>query len=425
MNRDAPYPQLKHAGSESGSIVILTALSMFVVLGIVALAVDASFLYTERNRMSSAADGAAKAAAIEYRRSAASNLFAFASREVAAHGFSPAASNCTPDATLTEVCYSRPPSTGPYSANPNYVEVIVSRPTGTFFSGVLGGLWNSVTPKARAVAGTSSGPHCIVTLNSAGTSLSIGGTVNVNIPNCGIAANGNMQVGNGSGSVTAASIGVQGSCSGCPAGTQTGVPPATDPLASLPEPANPYGAPVNYVLGNNQPPATITPNWYSSIRIGNNDDVTLAAGFYYVTGPIIIGNSATIHGSGVTIFLAGSSGAGPCTPGSTAGCIDVGNGANVNLSAATTGTYSGILFFQSRSNAKNVTFANSSTYSLSGAMYFPSASVTIGNAGASNDCTLFVAQNISLAGNGGGNMSFSNTCSAYGGSPLLTISLAE
>src|SRR3954453_8707860 len=77
--------------SESGSILILTALAMIVLLGVVALAVDGSFMYTERNRMSAAADGAAKSAAYEvfHANLTQANLEAFADHEVSQHGFNP------------------------------------------------------------------------------------------------------------------------------------------------------------------------------------------------------------------------------------------------------------------------------------------------------------------------------------------------
>src|SRR3954468_2140273 len=86
--RSASRPHLLK--SESGSILILTALAMIVLLGVVALAVDGSFMYTERNRMAAAADGAAKSAAFEVYLGNTDDtaLLAFAKREVSAHGFS-------------------------------------------------------------------------------------------------------------------------------------------------------------------------------------------------------------------------------------------------------------------------------------------------------------------------------------------------
>ncbi len=199
--------------SEEGSILILAALSMVVLLGMVALAVDGSFMFTERNRMSAAADSGAISAALEYRRNTgASNadLTTFAYREATAHNFDPGAT--------TTVTVNRPPLSGAFTANPYYVEVIVSRPTATFFARILDAAWATMTPAARAVAGTHAGPNCIVTLNQSGNpSLYIGQTINLNMPACNIAANGNLQVGpggGGSGDVNAASVGIQGTCSG-------------------------------------------------------------------------------------------------------------------------------------------------------------------------------------------------------------------
>ena len=76
----------RRARSESGSIIILTALSMVLMLGILAFAIDTSLLYAERNRMAAAADAAAKSAAMEYLRKSTSDLQAFANREVLVNG---------------------------------------------------------------------------------------------------------------------------------------------------------------------------------------------------------------------------------------------------------------------------------------------------------------------------------------------------
>ena len=66
---------------------------------------------------------------------------------------------------------------------------------------------------------------------------------------------------------------------------------------------------------------------------------------------------------------------------------------------------------------------NNPIYDLSGAMYFPSADVSFRNGmNATNDCTLFITQSL-LINNGNG--AFSNACTAYGGSPILTITIVE
>jgi len=403
---------------ESGQILVVTAITMVALLGIAALALDVSYMFDKRNRLHAAADAAAKSAAIEVFRNptvSLASLEAFADQQVAAHGFSPTRLGGT-----TTVVVNHGPLSGAFTGLSNYVEAIVSENTSTFFAKVIG--WTSLTPTARSVAGTSSGLSCLITLG-APTSLTLANNAHLDMPLCNAAVNGNASIGGGTISIVAASFGVTGTCTGTCTAITTGVPPVPDPLATLPIPSNPYSTPTSYVLGNNQPPATLPPGWYSKIDIGNNDTLTLTpGGLYYVTGPIRMGNSATINGSGVLIYLAGTAASGACLPSSTAGCFDIPNSATVTLSAQTSGTYRGILFFQPSTNQLTATFGNSGALNMSGAMYFPNASVSYGNSTASNDCTLFVAKTISI---GGGNSTFSNTCSAYGGSPILTVTIAE
>src|SRR5579862_1022320 len=104
-------PSLRY--SERGSIVVLTALALVILLGISALALDASYLYENRDRMGAAADAAARAAALEL---------------VNASGCS---GNCTTltnfgqdaaihtDSSLTtsNVAINHPPTAGPFVGN--------------------------------------------------------------------------------------------------------------------------------------------------------------------------------------------------------------------------------------------------------------------------------------------------------------------
>jgi hypothetical protein len=131
-----------------------------------------------------------------------------------------------------------------------------------------------------------------------------------------------------------------------------------------------------------------------------------------------------VNGTGVMFYFAGTAPTGPCTVTATAGCIDMANSATFNLTAQTSGPYEGILMFQARENHLNASFSgNNPSYNLSGAMYFPGADVDFRNGlGATNDCTLFVARSVDIDN---GNGSFSNTCAAYGGSPILTIAITE
>ena len=122
--------------------------------------------------------------------------------------------------------------------------------------------------------------------------------------------------------------------------------------------------------------------------------------------------------------MAGTASPGPCLATSTAGCFRVGNNAEMHLSAQTSGPYTGILMFGQASNQTDVTFnGNGPIYDMSGAMYFPSAHVDFRNGiSTTNDCTLIVAYSMQIEH---GNGTLDNTCSAYGGSPIMTISIAE
>jgi Flp pilus assembly protein TadG len=400
------------AGDDGGQILILAAVSMTVLFGIAALSIDASYMYDKRNRLYAAADAAAKSAAIEVQRNASvtlSNLQDFADQQVAAHGFSPG--------SPTSVVVHWPPTSGPFTGSTTHVEVIVSEPTSTFFGVVLG--WTSMTPGARAVAGASPGLNCIITLSSDATSLDIGNST-LTMPGCSVADNGGLNTANPNTTIDARSIGLTGTCAGqaCPqANQQTGVPPTLDPFANLAMPA--VGSPCPDVSISGGPLAS---GCYHNITVANNQAISLS-GTYVITGRFRMGNSGTLNGSGVLIYFAGSSVAGPCSGAVTAGCFDAGNGTTFNLTAQTSGAYRGILFIADPANHLNFAFDNQVDWNVSGALYMPGTAVSFRNTvDVTNDCALFVSASLFIR-NGCG--TFSNACTAFGGSPILTVSIGE
>src|SRR5262245_22523173 len=74
---------------EVGSIMIVTALSLVALMGVTALAIDASFVFDTRHRLAAAADAAALAAAMEYERANSADpiLIDYAKKEIAFHNF--------------------------------------------------------------------------------------------------------------------------------------------------------------------------------------------------------------------------------------------------------------------------------------------------------------------------------------------------
>lgn len=436
---------------ERGQILIMTALAMTAMLGVAALAIDTAFMYDKRNHLFAAADAAAKAAAIERWRSGSADLQRFAYHELAVQGIDPA----TLTTKIVRACDEAGATCSPVFTPSwhTYVEVIISQQTNTFFGRILG--WTSLTPAARAVAGASVSTNCVVIFDHMEFTNSCTGC-NVHSEGCSIV------IGEPSGptsraghtisadlyndsNIYALSIGVvhngaTGCSVGCSAGGagtfSWGVPPPSDPLASLPAPADP--AP--FVCGAAHMPysftaaATISPSDYDKYYCGFDLSGTSAGtiltfnpGTYYINGPVTDSppnNTIGLH----TLSLNPSDGVllyfGPAS----SVVFDESNQVNISMTAQNSGTYSGILMFQDRTAPvqNEVVFGkNNTTMDFNGALYFKNAILEMKNENSNlltNPCSLIVAWAVEVDKP---NFRFNNQCLDFVGSPLLAASLAE
>jgi hypothetical protein len=395
------------SSAERGSILILTALSMTVLLGFAALALDVGYLYDSRSRMGAAADAAAKGAGLELLRNPSiSNtaLTTFAEREAAAMGFD------TADGQTT-VAVNSPPANGPFAARAGYVEVIINRPMPTFLMSVFG--MNTVTVGSRAVSGPSPSPLCLVTLapsptDALGLDLAI-----VSAPGCTIVDNGNL-----TGFLAALSAGaifVTGNqtcfCFLAPAPI-TGTPPLNDPLSYLTPPTLAtctQPGPGAYVFPGGALPAG---KYCGGITIAG--DTTLS-GTYIITGSNGLKINPLVNVSGTDVLIY-NHGTGPLAF----------TGSLTTLTAATTGNWAGILIYQDPGNPQPFDLSIG-FYSLTGTLYFPNASVTFGGAiGWDNSVpyNFVVAKTFTIAFALVFDLNH-DTSSLPGGSPLKTIAIAE
>jgi Flp pilus assembly protein TadG len=419
MRRSGP------AGGERGQILILTALSMTVLLGITALSIDASYMYDMRNRLHAAADAAAKSAAMELRRGNGANMQAFAEQQVSAHGFTPSSCGSTGVGDVS-LCLYNPPLAAdvkdPSFASSNYVEAKLSRKTSTFFAKVLG--FANMSPGALAVAGTSNNLGCIITLGSSGTppnSLEVGNSV-LTLNGCNAEVGGSLNAYNPNSTINGApipSVGVVGPiCAGCSdcltptslrcIGKSTlGAPMPSDPLLRLVAPVNPN--PGGCAAGVTP---TLPPGCYTSIASSVN--TLTPGGIYYVTGPVNFGNNHNLTGTEVMIYLTGS------------GAINAGNNSGLHLKAPTSGPYTGIAIFQDPTDHYDFTTGNSFVLDVDGAIYMPGADVNISNHlnFAGTNCTLFIAHSLHIA-NGSGQMTNAGCASTFGGAAFLSVSIAQ
>jgi hypothetical protein len=165
----------------------------------------------------------------------------------------------------------------------------------------------------------------------------------------------------------------------------TNAPRVGDPFANLATPAQ--GTNRNIPNGNGNNGITLQPGSYSS-GMNLSGTVTLQPGTYYVSGgDFRVNANATVSGSGVTIFLASGS------------HVTMNGNSNVVMSAPTSGTYSGILFFGDRNGTGSNTFNGDNNSHLTGDLYFPTQAVSyLGNYSGTNGCTQIVADTVTWTG---------------------------
>jgi hypothetical protein len=290
------------------------------------------------------------------------------------------------------------------NATPNYwITFTVTETLPQVFSAVLGNSWANVTGTATAgVLGGAAG-GCIYIMQSSGTDLSMsGGTI---ASNCGVYMNSNSSsaliMSGGciatSGSGTCASLGsgtaktnivgnYNSSCSpitNCvnPAPVTSAATEA-DPFASLVAPTT-SGLTTQANVSMSSGSQTINPGIYTSAITLSGGSLTLTHGLYYLEGGISMsgGSIQDDNAGGVTLYNTGGSmnlSGGPC-----------------KLHSPTTGTYQGILLFQSRTNSGSISMSGgSSTYT--GAVYAIDSTASISGGTYTN--TTFVVNTMSISG---------------------------
>ena len=164
------------------------------------------------------------------------------------------------------------------------------------------------------------------------------------------------------------------------------------PLTQASRVKDPYRtllAPTSESACRNQNAALLQPGNYCS-GMDLNGTQRLQPGVYIVSGgDLHINAGAEISGEGVTIYLKGSS------------RLTINGHAEVQLSAPTSGVYSGVLFYGDRSSLGGRNLFNGTASShLTGALYFPTQAVEYqGNFSGQDGCTQVVARTVQWSGN--------------------------
>ena len=312
------------------------------------------------------------------------------------------------------VTVANPPSAGSHAGDSNYVQVTLQQSV----TPVLGSLIRSgaYAVKTNAVAFKGAGgPSCLLSLATSGTAVQISNNAIIQVPNCGISSNSasNSAITLGNNATVTGSVTVAGDVSMSNGAsitkTVTNHTTATvDPYSAISLPARP-GSELT-ASGSN-----LSPGYYpNGFQYGNNANITLQPGVYWVGTRLTLGNTASITGTGVTIILDGSY------------AISLGNNNTLNLTAPTSGATAGIALYSSPLNASlTQTFPINSTLNVTGAVYFPSQTIAFDNGAATgaSACTQLVAKVLTFGNNS--TYGFGASCGGVGTTQIGSASVAS
>ncbi|MEI8230335.1 MAG: prepilin-type N-terminal cleavage/methylation domain-containing protein [Candidatus Peregrinibacteria bacterium] len=166
----------------------------------------------------------------------------------------------------------------------------------------------------------------------------------------------------------------------------SGISAVSDPLVSLDTPTK--GIVNKSINKTGNVSTTIDPGTYTSISVSGNASVKLNPGIYYLVNGISLSGNGNVTGSGVMIY-------------SPTGVFDLSGNGNITLTAPSSGTYKGIVVYQSRT-APSTTFSvgGNGTVNITGIVYAPKASFDIFGNGTNIVGSEIIGNNATVSGNG-------------------------
>ena len=387
-----------------GTIIILVTISMVVIFGVVAIALDGGLLLDDHRQVQTAADAAALAAANDLFSNYGPNKGLDPSGTAKASALSNAAANgYSNDGVTSAVTVNIPPTSGNFVGKAGYAEVIVQFNQKRYFSSIFGS--GDLPVKARAVARGNPGKIGILILDPhMQGALEIRGNVNLlsdgqlysnsdnTTPNDAASqgATGSVYVGPGI-TVTAGGINVINSlvANGTVTYTNNGglntyTVPVPDPLANIPEPTT--SGLTNYGSVTITTNSTLQPGVYQNITI-TGGTVTLAPGLYYIDkGGKFSLQGGTLQGTGVmmvnntqqdTVFGWSNPATGTINLTPPTVNADGTNSGGTWPTGTTAATYAGISMWVPRSWNKEVHFQSDHDATVSGTWYAQGAEYDI------------------------------------------------
>ena len=399
--------------SERGAVLILVAITVFVIVGMIGLAMDGGHLYAAKQRAQAAADAAAQAAAMDLYNGKSTDVATGSANWYAQqNGFN------TPGDTIA-VTYPACPGLSWCNGHvalsgidtPNLVEVTVSRTVNTTLIGVLGLKAASVSATADAAIVVAPAPlPIIVTHPTLDNVVDTGGNKSViqvcggpqrslqinsnsptalNNPGIDLSHAGPLSDGSCADPVTGGDLAVVGGPATLPGHVNLGVDgsyqePASvvpDPFINVSPPSKPLDAPLPTTVpgGQNGCPAgkgstcaLYSPGNYPGGIDVKNQTALFKPGIYYISsggftneanGTMLMATGFTdpVTGTGMLVYNTGSTYA-PFTFAANSNASLIGSPQD--------SVYEGMLFFQDRSSPSlNHTIWAGGSITLTGTIY--------------------------------------------------------
>ncbi len=370
--------------TEHGQALVLIAIGLLALIAITALAIDAGNAFSDRRQAQNAADTAVLAAALEKIQDTPSSDPDGLTWSSA--GLARASSNGytnTNNDVCSTVCVNNPPvagcneTNGPYVGNLEYFQVIIRSNVDTYFAPIVGidQVHNCVEAIARAqppVPAPIAFGNAMVSLNpQICKAFWVHGTSDAEVTGGGVFVNSACDSGafqafdqSGNGKINAPSICVVGGAtynasdvSPAPVKCTETIPYPPEWLWPQPSCGSTNGTNIDDILT----PGNIPGDWF----IG---DKTLESGIYCISGDVSFNANDHITGTGVLLYFIN-------------GGLNINGGAEVYLSAQTTGDYVGLLIYLPITNPRTVTLNGNGNSEFTGTILAPASEILVNGTG--------------------------------------------
>lgn len=350
---------MSRVNRQRGIFALWLAVMLPALIALFALLLESTQLFGIRQQQRTATDAAVISAAYQILRHDSTHALAAAASTATLNGF--------PISSVTTLAIEQPPLQGAYVGNDLAVRAAMTHQP----SRLLPAIFTDVAPiiSTQATARFKRGACLLALAPSGAERLFIAANGNIQAPECAAQVNsssaGALTVGNKAiVSLLDARVVGTAAISGSASFTPTpvlGAASVADSLTSLAEPTIGACDYNNYVVSGTR---TLSPGTYcGGLRLNANARATLLPGVYiFVGGLLELGNNAQMTATDVNLFLMQGT------------RMTMNSSSILNLSAAQTGEYAGILLFESRSAPLDTLTHNlpvASTALVEGLIYLP------------------------------------------------------